>query len=120
MEVSGPHVRGQEFSKLTGSRPTARSRSGRELFSLLANGRPGSHAASVARPRAASPNATRPEYTADDGCNCTATPNTLRPVRNWRTNASSAPVNVKYRINSARLISGNPRSRARSSAENTP
>ncbi|MFE7093337.1 hypothetical protein [Streptomyces erythrochromogenes] len=43
----------------------------------------------------------------------------LRPVRDWRTNASSAPVNVKYRIGSARSVSGKPRSRAGSSAGNT-
>jgi hypothetical protein len=51
--------------------------------------------------------------------NYIATPSTLRPVRYLRRNASSALVNVKYRIRSARVISGNPRSRASSSPENT-
>ena len=43
----------------------------------------------------------------------------MRPVRNLRRNASAALVNVKCRISSARPSSGNPRSRASSSSENT-
>jgi hypothetical protein len=50
---------------------------------------------------------------------CTLAPSTLARVWNLRRNASSALVTVKYRINSARVISGKPRSRASSSAENT-
>lgn len=41
---------------------------------------------------------------------CTATPSAFRSVRNFRTNASSAPVNVKCRISSTWPISGNDRS----------
>jgi hypothetical protein len=51
--------------------------------------------------------------------NWTATPSTFSCPRNFRTNASSAGVSVKYRISSARAGSGNPRSCASSSAENT-
>jgi hypothetical protein len=49
----------------------------------------------------------------------TATPRTFSRPLNFRTNASSAGVSVKYRISSARAGSGNPRSCASSSAENT-
>src|SRR6266700_2854046 len=50
---------------------------------------------------------------------CTPAPKTLRGPVNVPRNTSSALVGVKYRINSARVISPNPRSRASSCAENT-
>jgi hypothetical protein len=50
---------------------------------------------------------------------CTAAPSTLARPRNFRTNASSPAASVKYQISSARAGSGNPRSCASSSSENT-
>ena len=51
--------------------------------------------------------------------NCTAAPSTMPGPRNFRTNASSAGASVKYLISSVRAGSGNPRSCASSSWENT-
>jgi hypothetical protein len=75
--------------------------------------RPGSPAApTAAPPRPPAPTAPRRAQTP-------ATPSVLPCPRNRRTNASSAPVRVKCRISSARLISGKPRSCSSSSSENT-
>lgn len=50
---------------------------------------------------------------------CTAEPKTCAAPRNWCANPSSAPVGVTWRINSARVISGNPRSCVSSSSGTT-
>ena len=55
----------------------------------------------------------------DNTHTCTATPSIVVGDRFARTNTSSAGVNVKYRINSSRLISPKPRSPDNSSSENT-
>jgi hypothetical protein len=59
---------------------------------------------------------TNPSHGSVDSC--TAAPKTLRGPVNVPRKTSSALVSVKYRINSARVISPNPRSRASSCAEN--